>query len=139
MNNIDHIGIAVNSLAEAVPAFSALLGTNSGGEEDVPSEGVRVAFFGTGSGRIELLEPTDSDSPVARFLAKRGEGVHHVCLAVDDLETALERAEGAGLQVLEPRIRGGAGARRVAFLDPGTTSGVLIELSESDSLPGSAR
>lgn len=130
MNKIDHIGIAVNSLAEAIPAFSVLLGTNSRGEEDVPSEGVRVAFFGTGSGLIELLEPTDAESPVARFLARRGEGVHHVCLAVEDLEAALERAEHAGLRALEPRIRPGAGGRRVAFLHPKTTSGVLIELSE---------
>ena len=130
MNKIDHIGIAVNSLADAVPAFSSLLGTNSRGEEDVPSEGVRVAFFGTGSGLIELLEPTDAESPVARFLARRGEGVHHVCLAVEDLEAALERAEHAGLRALEPRIRPGAGGRRVAFLHPKTTSGVLIELSE---------
>lgn len=129
MNNIDHIGIAVNSLAEAVPAFSALLATNSRGEEDVPSEGVRVAFFGEGAGRIELLEATEPDSPVARFLDKRGEGVHHVCLAVDDLEAALDRAEAAGLRVLDPRIRPGAGGRRVAFLHPNTTSGVLIELS----------
>jgi methylmalonyl-CoA/ethylmalonyl-CoA epimerase len=130
VNKIDHIGIAVNSLAEAIPAFSVLLGTNSRGEEDVPSEGVRVAFFGTGSGLIELLEPTDAESPVARFLARRGEGVHHVCLAVEDLEAALERAEHAGLRALEPRIRPGAGGRRVAFLHPKTTSGVLIELSE---------
>lgn len=130
MNNIDHIGIAVNSLADAVPAFSALLGTNSRGEEDVPSEGVRVAFFGEGAGRIELLEAMGPDSPVARFLEKRGEGVHHVCLAVDDLEAALDRAEAAGLRVLDPRIRPGAGGRRVAFLHPKTTSGVLIELSE---------
>lgn len=132
MNKIDHIGIAVNSLAEAVPAFSALLGSNSRGEEDVPSEGVRVAFFGTGAGRIELLEPTGPESPVARFLARRGEGVHHVCLAVENLDAALDRAEAAGLRVLDPRIRPGAGGRRVAFLHPKTTSGVLIELSEAD-------
>ena len=130
MNKIDHIGIAVNSLAEAVPVFSALLGSNNAGQEDVPSEGVRVAFFGTGPGRIELLEATGPDSPVARFLARRGEGVHHVCLAVEDLEAALERAEAAGLRALEPRIREGAGGRRVAFLQPKTASGVLIELSE---------
>ncbi len=131
MNKIDHIGIAVNSLSEAVPAFSALLGTNSRGEEDVPSEGVRVAFFGTGAGRIELLEPTGPESPVARFLARRGEGVHHVCLAVEDLEAALDRADAAGLRILEPRVRPGAGGRRVAFVHPKTTSGVLIELSEA--------
>jgi methylmalonyl-CoA/ethylmalonyl-CoA epimerase len=136
VNKIDHIGIAVNSLAEAVPAFSALLETNSGGEEDVPSERVRVAFFGTGPGRIELLEATGPDSPVARFLAKRGEGVHHVCLAVEDLDAALGRAEDAGLSALEPRIRVGAGGRRVAFLHPKSTSGVLIELSEPGGREG---
>jgi len=130
VNKIDHIGIAVNSLAEAVPAFSALLGTNSRGEEDVPSEGVRVAFFGTGAGRVELLEPTDPESPVARFLDRRGEGVHHVCLAVEDLDAAVARAEAEGLEILPPRIREGAGGHRVAFLHPKTTSGVLIELSE---------
>lgn len=130
MNKIDHIGIAVNSLGEAVPAFSALLGTNSEGVEIVPEERVRVAFFGTGTGRIELLEPTDSESPVARFLERRGEGVHHVCLAVEDLDAALARAEAAGLRALEPRIRRGAGGRRIAFLHPKTASGVLIELGE---------
>lgn len=131
MNKIDHIGIAVNSLAEAVPAFSALLGSNVSGEEEVPSEGVRVAFFGEGAGRVELLEALGPDSPVARFLERRGPGVHHVCLAVDDLEAALERAEAAGHVALEPRIREGAGGHRVAFLHPKSTSGVLIELSES--------
>lgn len=136
MNKIDHIGIAVNSLEEAVPAFSALLGSNSRGEEDVPSEGVRVAFFGEGSGRIELLEATSPDSPVARFLEKRGQGVHHVCLEVDDIEAAVARAEGEGLEILPPRIREGAGGRRVAFIHPRSTSGVLIELSEGESGAG---
>ena len=131
MHKIDHIGIAVNSLEEAVPAFSALLGKNVSGEEDVPSEGVRVAFFGEGSGRIELLEATGAGSPVARFLERRGPGVHHVCLAVEDLDAALERAEAAGHAALEPRVRDGAGGHRVAFLHPRTTSGVLVELSET--------
>lgn len=130
VNNIDHIGIAVNSLAEAIPTYSALLGCNVSGMEEVPSEGVRVAFFGEGEGRIELLEATGPDSPIARFLERRGPGVHHVCLAVPDLEEALEEAEDAGVEVLEPRIRGGAGGHRVAFLLPKTTFGVLIELSE---------
>lgn len=130
MNNIDHIGIAVNSLAEAIPTYAALLGMNASGEEEVPSERVRVAFFGEGEGRIELLEATEPDSPVARFLERRGPGVHHLCLAVPDLEEALEEAEEAGVEILEPRIRGGAGGHRVAFLHPRTTSGVLIELSE---------
>lgn len=131
MNKIDHIGIAVNSLEEAVPAFSALLGSNVSGREEVPSEGVRVAFFGTDAGRIELLEATGPESPVARFLARRGEGVHHVCLAVADIDEALGRAEDAGLEVLPPRIREGAGGRRVAFLHPKSAARVLIELSEA--------
>lgn len=129
-SKIDHIGIAVNSLAEAIPAFSALLGMNASCEEEVPSEGVRVAFFGSGPGRVELLEPAGEDSPVARFLARRGEGVHHVCFAVPDVEVALGRAEEAGLEVLPPRIRAGAGGHRVAFLHPRSASGVLVELSE---------
>jgi methylmalonyl-CoA epimerase len=130
VNNIDHIGIAVNSLSEAVPAFSALLGRNVSGTEEVPSEQVRVAFFGEGSGRVELLEATGPDSPVARFLDRRGPGIHHVCFTVPDLEAALVDAEAAGIEVLPPRIRDGAGGHRVAFLHPKTTSGVLVELSE---------
>ncbi|MGI9037308.1 MAG: methylmalonyl-CoA epimerase [Gemmatimonadota bacterium] len=132
MHSIDHIGIAVNSLAEAVPAFAALLGSNVSGTEEVPSEGVRVAFFGEGPGRIELLEPLAPDSPVARHLERRGEGVHHLCVSTPDLEAALRRAEEAGLRVVPPRIRVGAGAHRVAFLHPKQTSGVLIELIESN-------
>lgn len=131
VNKIDHIGIAVNSLEEAAAAFSALLEMNVSGEEEVPSEGVRVAFFGEGSGRIELLEATGPDSPVARFLEKRGQGVHHVCLAVDDLEAAVARAEAEGLEILPPRIREGAGGHRVAFVHPRSASGVLVELSEA--------
>lgn len=130
MHSIDHIGIAVKSLAEAIPAFAAVLGSNVSGTEEVPSEGVRVAFFGDGPGRIELLEPTVADSPIARHLERRGEGIHHVSLACPDLEAALERAEEAGLRVLPPRIRRGAGDHRVAFLHPKDTSGVLIELTE---------
>jgi methylmalonyl-CoA/ethylmalonyl-CoA epimerase len=135
LDKIDHIGIAVKSLSEAVPIWTAILGRNVSGEEDVPAESVRVAFFGEGAGRIELLESTDPDSPIARHLEKRGPGVHHVCLAVADLEAALESAEAAGLEVLSPRVRTGAGGHRVAFLHPRTAGGVLIELSESVSDP----
>ncbi|MDT8435128.1 MAG: methylmalonyl-CoA epimerase [Gemmatimonadota bacterium] len=129
MNKIDHIGIAVKSLAEALPAWVALLADNPRGQEEVPSEGVRVAFFGEGPGRIELLEPTRPDSPIARHLERRGPGIHHVCLAVDDLDAALGQATAAGLEVLPPGARDGAGGRRVAFLHPKSASGVLVELS----------
>ncbi|MFQ5529547.1 MAG: methylmalonyl-CoA epimerase [Gemmatimonadota bacterium] len=130
MDSIDHIGIAVNSLAEAVPAFAALLGQNPSAVREVPAESVRVVFFGDAPGRLELLEPTDDDSPIARFLTRRGSGVHHVCLATPDLAAALRRAEAQGLEVIAPAIRHGADGTRVAFLHPRSTSGVLIELTE---------
>lgn len=130
MDSIDHIGIAVKSLEEAIPAFSALLGRNPSGEHEVPSEHVRVVFFGDAAGRIELLEPTNDHSPIARYLARRGPGVHHICLTTSDLDTALRRAEARGMAVIEPRIRKGADGSRVAFIHPRSTSGVLIELAE---------
>ena len=126
---IDHIGIAVKSLADSVPVYASLLGQNPAGEEDVPSESVRVAFFGSGPGRVELLEPTAPGSPIARFLERRGPGIHHVCFAVADVEAAVRRAEEAGLTLIPPGVRPGAEGKRVAFLHPGGTGGVLIELS----------
>jgi methylmalonyl-CoA/ethylmalonyl-CoA epimerase len=130
VDSIDHIGIAVNSLNDAIPVFATLLGQNPSGNEEVPSEGVRVAFFGDGPGRLELLEPLTDDSPVARFLDSKGPGVHHVCLATADLPGALADAEAAGMIILEPRIRHGSHGTRVSFLHPRSTSGVLIELVE---------
>jgi methylmalonyl-CoA/ethylmalonyl-CoA epimerase len=135
LDKIDHIGIAVKSLSEAVPIWTAILGRNVSGEEEVPAEKVRVAFFGDGPGRVELLEPTDPDSPIARHLENRGPGIHHVCLAVSDLDAAVERAEAAGLEALPPRIRTGAGGHRVAFFHPRSAGGVLIELSAAATGP----
>jgi len=128
---IDHVGIAVNSIEAAVSGWSALLGGPPTGEERVESEGVRVAFFGSGHGRIELLEPLDGDSPIARHLERRGPGVHHVCLEVPDLEATLRRAEDEGWTAIPPAIRSGAEGVRVSFLDPRTTRGVLLELREA--------
>jgi methylmalonyl-CoA/ethylmalonyl-CoA epimerase len=130
---IDHVGIAVNSLDRDLPVYEAMLGAPPTGVEEIASESVRVAFFGAGAGRVELLEPTDSESPIARFLARRGPGIHHVCLQVPDLDDALERATGAGAEIIPPGLRVGAGGRRVAFLHPRSTGGVLIELTEVDS------
>ncbi len=127
---IDHLGIAVNSLEASIPLYAALLGENPTGREEVPSEGVRVAFFGRGGGRVELLEPTGDDSPIAAFLDRRGPGLHHVCLSVADLEETVLRAEEAGAILVPPGIRSGAEGRRVAFLHPRTAGGVLIELVE---------
>jgi methylmalonyl-CoA/ethylmalonyl-CoA epimerase len=130
---IDHVGIAVNSVEHALPLYEALLGGPPAGVEVIASESVRVAFFGVGAGRVELLEPLDPESPIARFLDRRGPGLHHVCLQVTDLEEALERAIRTGATVIPPGVRIGAGARRVAFLHPGSAGGVLLELTEADS------
>jgi methylmalonyl-CoA/ethylmalonyl-CoA epimerase len=129
---IDHIGIAVNSIREAAPLYAAMLGQETSGFEEVNTEQVRVAFFGKGAGRIELLEATDPGSPVARFIDRQGPGLHHVCLRVPDLESALERAVEAGATLIEPGMRPGAHGTRVAFLHPRSTGGVLLELRESD-------
>ena len=128
---IDHIGIAVNSLGAALPLYEAILGIPASGTETVESEGVRVAFFGTGAGRVELLEPLGPDSPLARFLERRGGGLHHICLAVPDLDEAIRRAGRAGARLIEPAVRGGADGARVAFLHPRSTDGVLLELRET--------
>lgn len=129
---VDHIGIAVPSLEGAEPLWTAILGRPPAGRETVASEGVRVAFFGEGAGRVELLEPTRPDSPVGRFLERRGAGVHHVCLRVADLERAVRRAREAGAELAPPGIRSGAGETRVAFLHPRSTGGLLLELSEAE-------
>lgn len=139
MLSLDHLAIAVRSLDESSPFWAALLGRDESGREEVASEGVRVAFFGEGSGRIELLEPTDPDSAVGRYLESRGPGLHHVCFDVDDLEAALERAEEAGAEPVPPGIRTGAGGRRVAFLRPSSADGVLVELSERRERPAAER
>jgi len=128
---IDHVGIAVNSIEAAVPGWAAVLGGPPSGEERVDSEGVRVAFFGSGYGRIELLEPLDDRSPIARHLARRGPGVHHVCLEVADLDATLRRAEAEGWSPIPPPVRPGAEGTRIAFLHPRTTGGVLLELREA--------
>lgn len=127
---IDHVGIAVDSLEKALPLWSAILGQEAADREEVPDEGVRVAFFGEGPGRVELLESTGDDTPVGRFLERRGAGIHHLCLQVRDLELAIDRARAAGGELLPPGIRSGAGQHRVAFLHPSSTGGVLLELSE---------
>ena len=131
MFKIDHIGIAVNSLLASVPAFEAVLGVNPAGQESVPEEDVEVVFFGHGPGRIELLQPVSPDSPVARFLEKRGQGLHHVCLSVPHLDEALTRLAGSDIHPIAPGVRTGAGGRPVAFLHPRDCGGVLLELVEA--------
>src|SRR5260221_14258963 len=117
-SRIDHLGIAVRDLAAARRTFEALLGAKALGEETVPSEAVRVAFFRVGESSFELLEPTAETSAVAKFLEKRGEGIHHVCLAVDDVDAEVERLRGQGFQFVGDAPRPGAGGWRVAFIHP---------------------
>ena len=127
---IDHLGIAVKSLDERLAFWRDGLGLAVSGVEEIASERVKVAFLEVGQSRIELLEPTDPDSVVARFMARRGEGLHHVCIAVPDLAVALARLKAQGARLIDEVPRVGAGGSRVAFVHPEAAGGVLIELKE---------
>lgn len=127
---IDHLGIAVRSLAEAEPLFRALLGQECQGHEEVASEGVRVAFFQLGEARVELLEPTGPESPLQKSLDKRGPGIHHVALQVDDVAAEVTRLQAAGFVFVGEAPRPGAGGCQVAFIHPKSAGGILVELSD---------
>src|SRR5512146_2247364 len=128
---IHHVGIAVSSLEASVPIFEKLLGHGPESEEIVAEQKVRVASFDAGDSRIELLEATSPESPIARFIAKRGEGLHHLTLAVPNLVKALAELESCGIKLIDRKPRVGAGHESIAFLHPSSTSGVLIELVET--------
>ncbi len=130
---LEHIAIAVEDLEAAVALYSAILGHEEAGREEVASEGVRIAFFEAGESRIELLEAMTEDSVVGRFLARHGPGLHHIALEVAHIDAALARCKAAGLETIGESPRVGAGGRRIAFLRPGSTGGVLVELSEATS------
>ena len=129
ITKIDHVGVAVRSLETRLPFWGEALGMSVSGIETVESERVKVAMLPAGSSHVELLEPTADDSPVARFLKKRGEGIHHLTLAVEDLDLALERLVEREVPILGG-VRPGANGTRVAFLHPRASGGVLIELVE---------
>lgn len=131
---VDHIAVAVRNLPAALQVFEAL-GLRCAHVQELPSEGVRVAFLPLGSAALELMEPTTASGPVARFLASRGEGVHHVALRVSDLKEALTRATAAGLEPVPPAPRPGSRGTQVAFLHPKSTAGVLLELVEYPPQP----
>jgi methylmalonyl-CoA/ethylmalonyl-CoA epimerase len=128
---IDHVGIAVRKLGERLPFWSEALGMEVADVETVDSEGVKIAFLPAGRSRIELLEPTGDDSPVARSIAKRGEGIHHLTLAVRDLDAVLARLRERGVELVGEAPRTGAGGSSIAFVHPRATGGVLVELVES--------
>jgi methylmalonyl-CoA/ethylmalonyl-CoA epimerase len=130
---IEHVGIAVASIAEA-RRFWEELGLAVAAVEEVPQEGVRVALLPCGESRIELLEATREDSPIARFLARRGPGIHHLCLATDGLATDDARLRAAGYRLLRPEPSRGAGGCWVQFVHPESAGGVLVELAQA---PGS--
>jgi methylmalonyl-CoA/ethylmalonyl-CoA epimerase len=129
---IDHLGVAVASIDEALAVYRAL-GLAEDKREEVPSQKVVAAFLPIGESRIELLEPTSDDSPVAKFLAKRGGGIHHVCFAVEDIDAALEDLSRRGFRLIHREAVPGADGKRVAFLHPESGHGVLIELSQRSS------
>ncbi|SRR5699024_2911658 len=127
---IDHLGIAVASLDQAIPFYRDLLGLAYLGQEEVDSEQVRVAFFRLGEVKVELLEPLSSNSPIARFIEKKGEGIHHVALKVEGIENELQQLSKAGIRLINQKPKSGANGAKVAFIHPKSTLGVLYELVE---------
>ncbi|MDI3538641.1 MAG: methylmalonyl-CoA/ethylmalonyl-CoA epimerase [Bacillota bacterium] len=132
IKKVDHIGIAVANLKEALKFYEETLGIKCTGVEEVAEQKVRTAFLPVGDTEIELLESTDPAGTIARFIEKRGEGIHHIALRVDGIEAALEKMKAAGIRLLDEVPRPGAGGARIAFLHPKDTGGVLIELTERD-------
>jgi methylmalonyl-CoA epimerase len=131
MFTIDHLGIAVKSLAAAKGIYEKL-GLTASAEEVVDGEQVRVAMLPVGESRLELLEATSEDSAVAKFIAKRGEGLHHVCLRVPDLAVVVDRLKKDGVRLVSNEIKIGAGGHRYVFVHPSSAGGVLLELVESE-------
>lgn len=127
---VDHIAIAVKDLDEAISLYQSLLGKGPDHIEEVADQQVRAAFFGVGQANLELLFPTSPDSPVANFLDKRGPGLHHLCLQVKNLEQHLDDLKAKGVKLIDEKPRIGAHGKRIAFIHPKSTGGVLIELSE---------
>ena len=130
MNKIEHIGIAVKNLEFSNRLFEKLLGTASYKEEEVASEGVKTSFFKTGTNKIELLEATNPESPIAKFIEKKGEGIHHIAFDVTDIEGEMKRLQLEGFVLLNEVPKKGADNKLVAFLHPKHTNGVLIELCQ---------
>jgi len=129
-SHIEHIGIAVKSLDEAIPMYEKLLGVKCYSIEEVTGQKVRTAFFRVGQTKIELLESTDPDGPIGKFIEKKGEGIHHIALAVSELDKKLEELDDMGIQLIDKTSRKGAEGLNIAFLHPKSTHGVLMELCE---------
>jgi len=130
MYKLDHLGIAVTSLKSAMQIYEKL-GLSVSEPEEVPAEKVRLVMIPVGQTRLELLEPTSDDSAIAKFIGKRGEGLHHVCLRVPDLTAAVQKLKSDGVRLISEEIKVGAGGHRYVFVHPSSAGGVLLELVES--------
>ncbi len=130
MKKIEHIGIAVKNIAEASATYEALLNEAPYKEEAVESEGVSTLFFRSGESKIELLAATHSNSPIAKFIEKKGEGIHHIAFAVDDIHAEIQRLESKGFTLINPQPKFGADNKLIAFLHPKSNHGVLVELCQ---------
>ncbi len=130
IKRLSHVGIAVTSLAEHVPFYRDVLGLADEGGEEVPDQQVRVAFFRAGDVRIELLEPTSPESPIAKFIEKKGEGLHHLAYEVDDAVSSIADLQARGVQMIDARPRPGSHDTLIAFLHPRSSGKVLTELSQ---------
>lgn len=132
--HIEHIGIAVKSLDEAIPFYEKVFGLKCYNIEEVADQKVKTAFFKVGETKIELLESTDTEGPIGKFIEKRGEGVHHIAFAVSDIEKRLKEVEAAGVRLIDHSPRKGAEGLDIAFLHPKSTFGVLTEFCEHRSI-----
>ncbi len=130
MKKIEHLGIAVANLQESITMFEKLLNTTCYKTEEVVSEGVRAAFFQVGESKIELLEATNPDSPIAKFIAKQSGGIHHIAFEVDDIESEMKRLKALDFILIQESPKDGADNKRIAFLHPKSTNGVLVELCQ---------
>lgn len=133
MNKIEHIGIAVKDLEKSNELFAKLFGKPHYKVEEVEREGVKTSFFENGPNKIELLESTRPDGPIAKFIEKKGEGIHHIAFAVDDIRAEMKRLQEEGFQLLSDEPKPGADNKLVAFLHPKSSNGVLIELCQDKS------
>ncbi len=133
LKNLDHIGIAVRSIEKSLQIYVKVLGLKARRIEEVVDQKTRTALLSVGAVNLELLEATSPDSPVARFLTKRGEGIHHLCFRVDDLEAALAQLKAGGVRLIDQTPRCGAGGCMIAFIHPASMGGILIELSQTQT------
>jgi len=132
MEKLEHIGIAVKNIGAANELFASLLGREHYKVEEVASEGVKTSFFDIGGLKIELLEAKDADSPIAKFIEKRGEGIHHLAFEVSDLKESIREYQDKGFQLINPQPKRGADNKLIVFLHPKSTNGVLIELCQEN-------